>query len=85
MKIIDAHFHYSKISAFYKAAELCGADYSRAGLLKEAGEHQVVGGVCMGLSESTDGGFPRHTGRDSDGFRYRRYARKFLLQRGSES
>ncbi len=58
MKIIDAHFHYSKISAFYKAAELCGADYSKAGLLKEAGEHQVIGGVCMGLTETTGGGFP---------------------------
>lgn len=58
MKIIDAHFHYSKISAFYEIAGKIGVDYSKKGFLTESEENQVVGGLCMGLTESRKGSFP---------------------------
>ncbi|HQO09468.1 MAG TPA: TatD family hydrolase [Clostridiales bacterium] len=58
MKIIDSHFHFSKIASFQKAAELNGNDYSRAGFMKEAEQNGVVSAVCMGISEFEPGSFP---------------------------
>lgn len=58
MKIIDAHFHYSKLDSFVKAAADNGIDYTRAGLLKNCEENSVVAGVCMGLTERSPGSFP---------------------------
>ncbi len=57
-KVIDAHFHYSKIASFQQAAKDNGTDYSRAGWLKDCGENSVVAGICMGLAEGVPGGFP---------------------------
>ncbi|MDD3051290.1 MAG: amidohydrolase family protein [Candidatus Cloacimonetes bacterium] len=62
MKIIDSHLHFSRILAFEKAAAHNGVNYSQEGLISELSEHQVVAGVCMGLTESEEGKFPdEHT------------------------
>jgi uncharacterized protein len=57
-KVIDAHFHYSKIASFMSGAHKNGTDYSRTGWLKDCGENSVVAGLCMGVTERTHGGFP---------------------------
>jgi hypothetical protein len=51
-KVIDAHFHYSKIASFMSGAEKNGTDYSRTGWLKDCGENSVVAGLCMGVTET---------------------------------
>ena len=59
MKIIDAHVHYSKIASFEECAKHTSmVDYSEQGYLKETAEYEVVKSVCMGLMETTPGGFP---------------------------
>jgi len=58
MKIIDAHMHFSNISAFHDAAKTSGVDYSAPGYLQEAAACGIVASVCMGLVETTPGGFP---------------------------
>jgi len=59
MKIIDAHVHYSDVFSFHECTkELSYVDYSFEGFIKESKENNVVRSVCMGLSESTKGGFP---------------------------
>ncbi|MCL2227373.1 MAG: amidohydrolase family protein [Oscillospiraceae bacterium] len=59
MKIIDAHVHYSKLTAFLDCAgQTSDVDYSFEGFSKETSEHEVVKAVCMGLSERTPGAFP---------------------------
>ena len=58
MKIIDAHLHYSNISAFFSAARASGADYSPEGYLREREAAGIVAGICMGVTESTPRAFP---------------------------
>ncbi len=58
MKIIDAHFHYSKIAAFKLTAKKFKINYSKEGFIKETEENQVVAGVCMGLTETKQYKFP---------------------------
>ena len=59
MKIIDAHVHYSKIASFKECARHTSmVDYSEQGYLYETAEYEVVKSVCMGLSETSHGGFP---------------------------
>ena len=59
MKIIDAHVHYSRIASFYDCAQrTTHVDYSERGYLAEAAENNVVGSVCMGLTELSPAGFP---------------------------
>ena len=59
MKIIDAHVHYSHITSFKECARhTSSVDYSERGYLNEASEFNVVKSVCMGLVETSSGGFP---------------------------
>jgi len=58
MKIIDAHFHYSKVAAFKLTAKKFKINYSQEGFIKETTENQVVAGVCMGLTETKKYKFP---------------------------
>ena len=59
MKIIDAHVHYSKVASFTDCAEnLSMVDYSEQGFLDETSAFDVVNSVCMGLIETSPGGFP---------------------------
>lgn len=59
MKIIDAHMHFSNIKSFHETAEtLSFVDYSRAGILREYKEANVVLGIGMGLTETDGMGFP---------------------------
>ncbi|MCL2171607.1 MAG: amidohydrolase family protein [Defluviitaleaceae bacterium] len=60
MRIIDAHMHFSNVSAFYDAAKHSGVDYSREGYLKECEKAGIIASVCMGLGESAPGAFPDH-------------------------
>jgi uncharacterized protein len=57
-KVIDAHFHYSKIAAFRLTSKKFKINYSKEGFIKETTENQVVAGVCMGLSETKQYKFP---------------------------
>jgi len=58
MQIIDAHMHFSKIQAFYSAAEDAGVDYSYDGYLQECKNTGIQFMVCMGLTESSPHTFP---------------------------
>jgi len=58
MKIFDAHIHFSNVQAFYGAADESGVDYSYDGYIKERTAAGIVGGICMGLTESTRFAFP---------------------------
>ena len=59
MKIIDAHVHYSKIASFEECARHTSiVDYSESGYLKETADNEVVQTICMGLVETSRGGFP---------------------------
>jgi len=58
MKIIDAHTHFSNISAFHGAALYSGVDFSYDGLIREQENCEIVASVCMGLIESKPGAFP---------------------------
>ncbi|MFD2444271.1 amidohydrolase family protein [Bacillus sp. CGMCC 1.16607] len=59
MKIIDAHIHFSNIKSFHETAEtLSFVDYSKAGIIKEFKEANVVLGIGMGLTETEQMGFP---------------------------
>jgi len=58
MKIFDAHIHFSNVQAFYGAADESGVDYSYDGYIKERTDAGIVGGVCMGVTESTRFAFP---------------------------
>jgi len=58
MKIFDAHMHFSNVQAFYGAAEESGVDYSYDGYLKEREKANIVGGICMGLVETSRFAFP---------------------------
>jgi len=59
MKIIDAHVHYSRIASFDDCAlRIAKVDYSENGYLRETQQNNVVGSVCMGLSESIPARFP---------------------------
>jgi len=59
LKIIDAHVHFSNIKAFKDYAEQTSmVDYSERGFKNESTAHDVVKSVCMGLVETTPGGFP---------------------------
>ena len=59
MKIIDAHVHYSQIKSFKDCAESTSmVDYSKQGFIDESAANKVVKSVCMGLTETTPGGFP---------------------------
>ena len=59
MKIIDAHVHYSRIASFSECAKHTSlVEYSEQGLLNESSACDVVKSVCMGLVESSHGGFP---------------------------
>ena len=58
MKIIDAHTHFSNVSAFFDAAADSGVDYSKEGLLKEQADCNIAASICMGLAETTAAAFP---------------------------
>jgi len=59
LKIIDAHVHYSNLKAFKDCAEQTSmVDYSEQGYINESAAHEVVKSICMGLVETTPGGFP---------------------------
>ena len=59
MKIIDAHIHFSRIFSFEDCAgHVSDVDYSAQGYMSEAAVNGVVRSVCMGLTETTPGGFP---------------------------
>jgi len=59
MKTIDAHVHFSRIASFEDCARnISEVDYSGGGYLREAAATEVVQSVCMGLTETTPGGFP---------------------------
>lgn len=59
MRIIDAHVHFSNISAFKSTAQTQSyVDYSANGLLEEFRQAGVVAGVGMGVAESAEGAFP---------------------------
>jgi len=59
MKIVDSHVHYSDIFSFRECAKhVSMVDYSEQGFLRECGEFEVVKSVCMGLVETSPGGFP---------------------------
>jgi len=59
LKIIDSHVHYSQIQSFVDCANQTSAvDYSLKGYINEASENNIVQSVCMGLTETTPGGFP---------------------------
>lgn len=59
MKIIDAHVHFSAIKSFQDTADtLSCLSYTYNGLLKEWKEHNVVGAVAMGVTETEPQGFP---------------------------
>ena len=60
MKIIDAHFHYSKIKSFIEIANQNNINYSKEGFIEETKDNNVVAGICMGLIETSPGGFPDH-------------------------
>jgi hypothetical protein len=50
--------HYSDLYSFHQAAEKMGVLYSKTGLEAEMESHHIVICICMGLSETTPGGFP---------------------------
>jgi len=58
MKIIDAHTHFSNLSAFHDAAAASGVDFSYDGLVAEQARYNIVASVCMGLVETAAGAFP---------------------------
>jgi len=59
VKIIDSHVHYSKIASFYDCAEhISVVDYTEKGYTHETESHEVVQSICMGLAETSPGGFP---------------------------
>ena len=59
MKIIDAHMHFSHIASFEDCARRTSlVDYSASGYMAEAEANGIVHSICMGLSETTPGGFP---------------------------
>ncbi len=58
MKVIDAHFHYSKIKSFEEIALNNCIDYTKVGFLKECKDNNIVAGVSMGLTETNQGLFP---------------------------
>jgi len=59
MKIIDAHVHFSRMAAFeYCAQKTSMVDYTTQGYINETSSFEVVGSVCMGLTETIPGGFP---------------------------
>ncbi|MBY0122682.1 amidohydrolase family protein [Bacillus sp. S/N-304-OC-R1] len=59
MKIIDAHIHFSNIRSFHQTAnELSFVDYSYNGFEKEYNEANVVLSIAMGVTETSNMGFP---------------------------
>ena len=59
MKIFDAHVHFSRIRSFEDCAQRTSfVDYSKQGYIFQAAANNVVGSVCMGLSETTPEAFP---------------------------
>ena len=59
MKIIDAHVHYSRIKSFEDyALNDSAVDYTEQGYLDETASNEIVGSICMGLVETSPGGFP---------------------------
>lgn len=57
-KIIDAHTHFSNISAFFGAADVSKVEYSYEGYCKEQEDNGIVASVCMGLTETAPFAFP---------------------------
>jgi hypothetical protein len=47
--------HYSNIKALHEAAAESGVDYTVAGLGKECTENNIIGCICMGLTETAPG------------------------------
>ena len=59
MKIIDAHVHYSRITSFEDCAwHSSDVNYNKEGYLSETSYCEVIKSICMGLLETTPGGFP---------------------------
>jgi predicted TIM-barrel fold metal-dependent hydrolase len=59
VRIIDAHVHYSKISAFEACAKHTSkVNFSYDGYTKETQENNVVSSICMGLFETAPAEFP---------------------------
>lgn len=59
MKIIDAHIHFSDIESFHETArERSFVDYSYDGFVKEYEEANVILSIAMGLTETSQMGFP---------------------------
>ncbi|WP_214484279.1 TatD family hydrolase [Bacillus sp. SM2101] len=59
MKIIDAHLHFSNINSFFQTAdEMSKVNYSSEGIVKEFEDANVVLGIAMGLTETSNQGFP---------------------------
>lgn len=59
MKIIDAHIHFSDIESFHETArERSFVDYSYDGFVKEYEEANVILSIAMGLTETSNMGFP---------------------------
>jgi len=52
--------HFSNVQAFYGAADESGVDYSYNGYLAEREKANIVGGICMGLTETSRFTFPDH-------------------------
>jgi len=59
MKVIDAHVHFSNISKFKECAQSStDVNYTKEGYLSETSSIEVVKTICMGLTETSLGGFP---------------------------
>ncbi|MEC0184734.1 amidohydrolase family protein [Paenibacillus peoriae] len=59
MRIIDAHVHFSNITAFKETATAQSfVDYTAEGLLNEFKDAGVIAGVGMGVTETIGGAFP---------------------------
>ncbi|WNF38572.1 amidohydrolase family protein [Bacillaceae bacterium IKA-2] len=61
MQIIDAHIHFSNIDSFKKTAmNVSHVNYSKKGLQKEMKEGNIKLAIGMGVTETSQMGFPDH-------------------------